>query len=199
MERPPEISFRNLEPSPVMRERIEGEIDKLEEFFDRIIGCRVMMEMRHKRRKVGNTYRVRIDVTVPGKELVVSRDPPGREAHVDPYLAIEDAFRAMCRLLQDHARRMRGQTKAHESPPRGQIAELLSYEGYGFIETSDGREIYFHRNSVLGGAFDRLSVGSEVRFSEEEGIEGPQASSVRLVGERHRRAGSSGGAGPPSP
>ena len=55
----------------------------------------------------------------------------------------------------------------------------------GFIEAADGGEIYFHRNAVLDGAFDRLVVGSEVVFVEEEGDKGAQASTVRLIGKHH--------------
>ncbi len=53
---------------------------------------------------------------------------------------------------------------------------------FGFIEASDGREIYFHRNSVLNGGFADLSVGARVTFAEEMGDKGPQASTVKLMG-----------------
>ena len=65
------------------------------------------------------------------------------------------------------------------------MAKLLAGDEYGFIETADGREIYFHRNAVLDGAYRRLRVGSEVRFVEEEGAKGAQASTVRLIGKHH--------------
>ena len=84
------------------------------------------------------------------------------------------------RRLQDRRRRMAGQVKVHEAPPQGRVIQLFPEDGYGFLESADGREIYFHRNAVLDGAFDRMSVGSEVRFAEEEGEKGPQASTVHL-------------------
>ena len=62
---------------------------------------------------------------------------------------------------------------------------LSTDEDYGRIETPDNRVIYFHRNSVLKGSFDRLEIGSEVRFTEVSGEQGPQASSVTLVGKHH--------------
>jgi cold shock CspA family protein len=68
--------------------------------------------------------------------------------------------------------------------PRGRVIRLFREEGYGFLETPDGREIYFHRNSVLHPGFDRLEIGTEVRFAEEEGEKGPQASTVAIVGTR---------------
>ena len=65
------------------------------------------------------------------------------------------------------------------------MARFLAGEDCGFIETPDGREIYFHRNSVLDGDFDRLTVGSEVRFVEEPGEKGAQATTVRMIGKHH--------------
>ncbi|HEX6203170.1 MAG TPA: cold shock domain-containing protein, partial [Thermoanaerobaculia bacterium] len=55
-------------------------------------------------------------------------------------------------------------------------------EGYGFIAADDGREIYFHKNAVLPPGFDEIAVGSRVRFHEEQGNEGPQASTVEILG-----------------
>jgi cold shock CspA family protein len=76
-------------------------------------------------------------------------------------------------------------TKPHEAENLGHVAKFVAGEGYGFIETADGREVYFHCNSVLDDAFEHLTVGSEVRFVEEMGEKGPQASTVRLVGKHH--------------
>ena len=80
-------------------------------------------------------------------------------------------------------------TQAHRSNefPRGRgvVTQLFPYEGYGFLETEDGLEVYFHRHSVLDAAFDRLEIGSVVRFVEETGIKGPQASTVALAGTSH--------------
>jgi cold shock CspA family protein/ribosome-associated translation inhibitor RaiA len=65
------------------------------------------------------------------------------------------------------------------------IAELFPAGDYGTITDSDGREIYFHRNSVVNADFDSLTIDSEVRFVEESGEKGPQASSVHLIGKHH--------------
>jgi cold shock CspA family protein len=91
----------------------------------------------------------------------------------------------MKRQLEDHARVRRGKVKQHEAPPGGHVISLHPEEDYGRIGTPDGRVIYFHRNSVLKEAFDKLEVGSEVRFTEETGERGPQASSVTPVGKHH--------------
>jgi cold shock CspA family protein len=72
-------------------------------------------------------------------------------------------------------------------PLHGKVVRLFPYEGYGFVAASDGREIYFHKNSVVRQGFDKLAEGSEVRLvvAEKESAEGPQASTVELVGKHH--------------
>jgi cold shock CspA family protein len=91
----------------------------------------------------------------------------------------------MRRQLEDYARTLRGDVKTHELPDHGHIVELVPAEDYGRIETPDGRSVYFHRNSVLDGDFDDLEEGAEVRFAEESGAEGPQASTVHVIGKHH--------------
>ena len=115
---------------------------------------------------------------VPGAELVVGRAPDEDAVHRDLYAAIDDAFDAAGRVLQDHARRRRGDTKAHEQERHARVSKLFLDEGYGFLETPEGDEVYFHRNSVLHRAFVRLQIGTDVRFVEEVGERGMQASTV---------------------
>jgi cold shock CspA family protein len=106
-------------------------------------------------------------------------------AHKDLYVAIRDTFVAARRRLEDYARRQRGAVKLHDVPPRAHVVRLFPEEGYGFLGTADGAEIYFHRNSVVHGAFEHLAVGAAVTFVAEEGDNGLQASTVRLVGGHH--------------
>ena len=113
---PVEIVFQNLPPSPAIEARIRDRVAKLDRFHDRIMTCRVCVEAAHKHHHKGNLYRVRIDLTVPDNELVVSRVPDDQHAHEDVYVAIRDAFDAMRRQLEDHARRRRGQVKRHSAP-----------------------------------------------------------------------------------
>jgi len=185
MRLPLEITFRDLPHSDAVEARIRDKAAKLEAFCEDIIGCRVVVEAPHRHRHKGRIYHVRIDLTVPDEELVVSRDPAGNHAHEDVYVAVRDAFDAARRQLQDYARRRRGRVKRHEPPPHGRIVQLYPEDGSGRIETPDGRLIYFHRNSVLDGAFAQLEVGAEVRFVEEQGEHGPQASTVRAAGKSH--------------
>jgi cold shock CspA family protein/ribosome-associated translation inhibitor RaiA len=178
---PLELVFRDITP---YEEAVEAEVrkraEKLERFFPLIVNCRVVVEKPHKHHKGGNIYMVKIDLTVPEKKLVVNREHPMRKSHEDIFVAIRDAFDAARRQLEEYAEVERGDVKAHESVPTGRVSRLYPEEGYGFIEGFGGREIYFHRNSVLDG-FEALKVGVEVRFEEEEGEKGPQASTVKIV------------------
>ncbi len=176
-----QITFRNMPPSEAVEQSIRKHVEGLGRFSARIMGCRVVVEARHHKHHQGNLFHIRIAMTVPGGEIVVSREPALHHAHEDVYVAFRDAFEAVRRRLEDYERRQRRQVKAHEAPPRGRIAFLDYADGYGFIETPDGREIYFHRNSVLDADFDRLDVGDLVRFHEEAGEKGPQASTVRMA------------------
>jgi ribosomal subunit interface protein len=183
-----QIAFRNLEPSEAIAARIRQRVAWLERFFSRIISCRVIVEAPHKHHHSGNIYHIRVNLRVPGKEIVVSRNPEFHEAHKDMYVAIRDAFDEVRRELEDHARRRRVEVKSLVTPPRGSIARLIHGDGgYGFLQTEDGRELYFHSNSVLGRGFDRLEKGMEVRYAEEMGEDGPQASTVEILGTGRRK------------
>ena len=185
MKLPLQINFRNMEASDIMKKNIEERAGKLEQFYDQIMSCRVMVEAQHRHHQSGNLYHVRIDITVPGKELVVSREPHEHHSHTDAYVAIRDAFNAARRQLEGYVKHRRRQIKTHAATPYGRVSEIFAEEGYGRILTPDNRDIYFNRNSVLNGDFEKLSVGTEVSFAEERGEQGPQASTVRIVGKHH--------------
>ncbi len=180
MRLPLQITYRDMLPSQAVDRCIRERTERLDQFCDRITSCRVVVESRHRRHHQGALYHIRIDLTAPGDEIVVSREPALHQTHEDVYVAIRDAFDAARRRLEDYVRRQRRQTKVHETAPRGRIVRLDTRSDYGFIETPDGREIYFHRNSVVDADFERLKVGNVVRFHEETGDKGPQASTVHL-------------------
>jgi cold shock CspA family protein len=206
MEMPLQITFRNMPHSPAIEDNIREKAAKLDSYYERIMGCRVVVEAPHRRHHKGKAYLVRIDLTVPGGELVINRapkrlsaaklrepefagkdlaenhEPSKQAAHEDVYVAIRDAFNSAGRKLQDYARKRRGKVKVHEPTPLARVSKMFPEEDYGFLETSDGREIYFHKNSVLEPGFDYLEVGAEVHFAEEVGEKGPQASTVRAAG-----------------
>jgi ribosomal subunit interface protein len=175
-----------MEPSDAVEAKIRERTAKLDRFFDRIMGCRVVVESPHRRHHQGKLFHVRVDLTVPGGELAVTREPAEHHAHEDVFVAIRDAFDAAQRQLEDYARRQRGDLKTHEGLPSGRVSKLFPDEEYGFIETRDGAEVYFHKHSVLDKAFDRLTVGSDVEFVEEQGEKGPQASTVRVIDKRRK-------------
>jgi cold shock CspA family protein len=104
-----------------------------------------------------------------------------RELAEDLEIAIRDAFDAARRKLEDFARRQRGTVKHHEELPHAHISALFPDKGYGFLTTLDNREIYFHEHSVLNYDFKHLKVGMKVRFVEEQGVKGPQASTVTVI------------------
>ena len=185
MKLPLEIVFRNLEPSPAIEAKVRERADKLDTFYGDIMSCRVVVEASHKHHHKGNLYHVRVDVTVPGAELIANRVPHRNHAHEDVYVAMRDAFDAVRRQLEDYARRRRGRIKTHAAPPHGRIVELSPEQDFGRIETPDGRLVYFHRNSVLDADFRQLQVGDAVHFAEEAGELGPQARSVHLEGKHH--------------
>ena len=147
----PQITFRNMDPSPALEAEVLRRTQWLERFHPKIIGCRVVLEAPHRHSSHGKLYHVRIDLTVPGAEIVVGRDPPEHRSHIDLYVAIRDAFRAARRALTDHIRLVRGQVKEHEPPATGRVVRLFDDPSgrYGFLETDDGLEIYFHENAVL--------------------------------------------------
>lgn len=185
MQQPLQITFRDMPHSDFVEADIREHAEKLDQFYDSIMSCRVMVEAPHGHHHQGKLYHVRIDLTVPGKELVANRAPSEHHAHEDVYVAIRDAFDAARRQLQDFKRRQEGHVKTHEVPAHGRVTELIPEEDYGRIQTPDGRDIYFHRNSLVHGNYDELELGNEVRFVEEAGEEGPQASSVYLEGKHH--------------
>lgn len=177
MQLPLQITVRNVSLSEAAKENIRQKAEKLNTFYEKLTSCRVAVEAPHRHHKKGVLYIVRIDMTVPGAELVVKREP-----HEDLYVAIRDAFSAAQRQLKDYARRQRGDVKFHEEVSHATVAKLFPTEDYGFLETPDGQTLYFHRNSVLNGGFENLEVGMAVRYVEEEGLKGPQASTVEPLG-----------------
>lgn len=171
----PQITVRDIPHSEAVETKIIEKAKKLDRFYDRIMACRVAVETSQRRHHQGKLFKVRIDLTVPGGELVVNRIE-----NEDLYVAVRDAFEAAYRMMEEYADKQRREVKNHAEPPRGRVAKINAGEGYGFIETSDGREIYFHRNAVISPEFDRLKEGAEVVFVEEQGKKGPQAMRVAV-------------------
>ncbi|HVK67938.1 MAG TPA: HPF/RaiA family ribosome-associated protein [Polyangium sp.] len=182
MKLPLQITFRDMPPSESVAREVREKAEKLDEVYEGILSCRVAIESESRRRHQGNVYRVRIDMTVPGEEVVFGREASEHHPHEDVYVAVRDAFDGARRLLQEYGARQRGDVKTHVGPPHGRVARIFPESGYGFLEAADGYDVYFHKNSVLNNGFTRLAVGTEVRYEEELGEKGPQASTVAIVG-----------------
>lgn len=186
MQLPLQISFQHLPQSDEVEDIIYENAARLDGFCDHIMSCRVVVDVPHRHHKSGNLYQVRIDIKAPGEELVVNREAGQHTEYKNLRVAIDDAFNTAVRLLEDYVRRHRLDVKAHaEATPHARVAKVFPEVDYGFLETPDGREIYFHRNSLLGADFDQLEPGTEVTFVEEMGDKGPQASTVKPVGRHH--------------
>ena len=167
----------------------------LERFHGRITSCRVAVSNPDTRHRKGGLYDVHVLLRVPGQgDIAISRRAGDQREHEHLPVSLRTAFALARRRLQDRARTMRGDVKAHDAPQSsGRVAKLFARSGYGIIEDADEREIYFHRNSVLNGGFRDLKIGTSVRFVESEGEKGPQASTVAPDGTvRARRAATKG-------
>lgn len=171
-----QITSRGIELSKLQKEEIRGKIERLGKYYERIMRCRVVVEAPHRHKHEGRQFRVCIEMRVPGEDIIVKR-----QLNEDLDIALRDAFDAARREIEDYVRRQRGAVKYHEEPPQGRITSLFLDKGYGFLTTLDGREIYFHKNSVINRDFSQLKTGMRVRFAEEEGDKGPQASSVTII------------------
>jgi ribosome-associated translation inhibitor RaiA/cold shock CspA family protein len=180
---PLNITFRDMDSSPALEERIRDWTDKLERVFDRVDRCEVVIERPHKRHRQGQRVHVRITLSVPGPDVVVSHDHALDGAHEDTYVALRDAFLAARRQLEDRARRLRKDVKLHVEPDHGRVTYLDAEGEWGYLE-SEGRQVYFHRNSIRGDK--DVAIGDEVRFTEERGEKGPQATTVSRIGEHGR-------------
>ncbi|MDA8084973.1 MAG: HPF/RaiA family ribosome-associated protein [Nitrospiraceae bacterium] len=175
MEIPLQITAKDMELTDAIKADITEKAEKLDSYYDRIMRCRVAVECPKRHPHEGKLYDVHIYITVPGGEVTVKHAP-----NEDLYVSIRDAFQAARRRLEDFAREQRNDVKTHEEQPQGVIGKLFTDKGYGFLERPDGVEVYFHANSVVNRNFDDLKVGMKVRFAQEDGVKGPQASTVKV-------------------
>lgn len=188
METPVKIDSHGVEISPALRESLNEHVDELETRYGRITSCRVVVTGPGQKHRTGGLYDVRIHLSLPdGREVAVDRLDHGDERYSDLRFAINDAFKRARRQLQDEVRKLQGETKHHEPQPVGTVARIDHAGDFGFIAAPDGREIYFHRNSVAAGSFDDLEPGTHVTFVEEQGEKGDQASTVKPQGKHSLR------------
>jgi ribosome-associated translation inhibitor RaiA/cold shock CspA family protein len=182
MKLPLQITFRHMEPSPALEERIRKLMSRLDKFSAHIMHCHVVVEEPHQHGRQGSLFEFRIEITVPDEMIVITRAHDLNHAHEDAFVSLRDAFRTARRKLEDYERRHRQGIKAHVEPLQGRICEIDPRRSFGRIETADGRLFYFHRDSLVGDRLEDLVTGLRVRFSEQAGDLGPQASGVHVLG-----------------
>jgi cold shock CspA family protein len=203
MVKPVQVTFKNMPASGALESEARTRANWLETFYPSIIGCRVVVEIPHRHRARGRHVHVRIELSLPGEDLIVNHEPTlhrelkdtEEDSHrkgddveaVRKYaiVAVHEAFDTARRRLQEIARRQRDETKTHQEPDHGRVVALPDGSDHGFIETTDGRRVYFHLASVLAEGRAQLAVGADVAFVEEQGDQGPQASTVRVLGKHH--------------
>jgi cold shock CspA family protein len=188
MQTPVEIDFQGMNGSDKLRTSIINHVDGLEQRFGRITACRVAVKGPSEHHRKGAPYEITIRLLLPqGREIDIARTSVADERLADIDFALNDAFKRARRRLSDQARLIRGEVKSHNGQPTATVRRVDHESGFGFLETSDGREVYFHRNSVLNNGFVHLVPGARVAFSEETGEKGPQASTVKLLGKHGLR------------
>ncbi len=184
---PFQITFLDFQESDSVWLAVQKRIEKLEHFFDRIVRCEVAISLPHRHRHADRLFHIQIHIYLPGDDIIITRKPVQNEAHRDVYVAIRDSFNAAERLLREKIRIVRHNSRHNAEPhqPEGQfigkISKLFYQDGYGFLETNDGREFYFDKKSILNKKFDRLEIGEKVRFFEELGEKGPQVTSMTTI------------------
>lgn len=174
--------------SEAVEARIREKIAWLERFYGRLMHCHVVVNAPHRHSRHGQLFHVTLELTMPdAAPIIIGHAQHDKHEHEDVYVAIRDTFAAARRHLQERARKLRGEVKLHEVPLHGRVVRKSDDEEFGFIETPDGTNVYFHANALIEGDFDTLPIGTEVRFAmhEGEGMEGPQASTVHVVGKHH--------------
>jgi ribosome-associated translation inhibitor RaiA/cold shock CspA family protein len=195
MKVPPEITYRGVDKTDAIDALINEKIAKLEQVCDHISSCHIAVEKVHDRPSSGSPYRVRLDITLPpSHELVAESNPSEENQYVGLDTVIRDAFSKAWRQLRDQSKLQqeydKGQVNDGAYDTTALVTKLFREQGYGFLKTLDGEDIHFNRNSVLHDDFDRLDIGTGVRFEaveDEQGI--VHATTVQIVDKPGSRAG----------
>jgi cold shock CspA family protein/ribosome-associated translation inhibitor RaiA len=180
-ETPLQVVFHNTKPSAALEAEIKKRVAKLERLYGRLTSCRVSIEALHRQHRTGNVFEVHIEIFAPGRTIVVSHEPHhNSERHRKPTIrsAIHDAFKTAEERLKSFKAQRGEPSKPEDTLLQGRIDELHPDQDYGYIATSKGSQLYFHRNSLIGGGFDQLRPGDVVEFVEAMGDTGPTASKV---------------------
>jgi ribosomal subunit interface protein len=195
MKIPPEITYRGVEKTDAIEALINEKIAKLERVCDHISSCHIAVEKEQERPRERSPYRVRLDITVPpGHELAAESTMGNHTQYAELDVVIRDAFDKAWRQLRDLSKQQqeydRGQVNDGAQDTIALVTKLFREQGYGFLKTLDGQDIHFTSSSVLHDDFDRLEIGTGVRFAavtDEQGIS--HASTVQIVNKSGASAG----------
>ncbi|MDX6749535.1 HPF/RaiA family ribosome-associated protein [Geminicoccaceae bacterium 1502E] len=190
MQTPLQITFRNIERSEALEGRIRERVGRLERLHPDIIGCRVVVETPYRSPGAGKVpVGLSVEVEVPGRTMVSKSSEEPRETKDGTGRVVTTVFDAIERQLEDARRIRRKDVKEHEAEMEaGRIVRLFPEERYGFVEVSGGTNLFFSETVLQGLAFEALDSGTMVAVTRAsgEGPMGPQASSVRRMGESIR-------------
>jgi len=166
------IDAINITMLPEWEEKIDEELAKIEDHHPGVIHHfrATLTGTKHHRH---GAFEFHIVASIPGDTIVVKE----KGERVRPMVVA--AFDFLDRELSQYDRRRQGLVKTHEERPMGTIREVFQPEGYGFIRTMEGEEVYFHKNAVKDGSFAGLKEGDRVEFGVEQGEKGLQATWVR--------------------
>jgi cold shock CspA family protein/ribosome-associated translation inhibitor RaiA len=188
MDRPLEIAFHNMSSSESLEAMIRAQVERLDQRFGRLIGCRVSVEALHRQHQKGNVYECHITMSLPGRDLAVSRGlhkPRDKYAHPDVRVSVREAFAAAERQLLEQKNLVRTDTTAPSgSAVAGQVLLIEPGADHGYLQTPTGTQLYFHRDSVTNARFEDLREGQIVHYVEEAGDAGPVATKVRVEEEK---------------
>lgn len=191
MDVPLELTFHHMAPDAGLEALVRRMAARLERFYDHINSCRVALERpENDGAQIGKRYRfrVRVEVGVPGENIVAVRDERDVLPNQKIDAGVREAFHVAERRLKQYVDRLQPTERLKVSPPMGHIVKLNRSEGYGFIQAADGHSVYFHEHAVSGGDFESLCEGQEVHFQEILGDAGPRATQVRPY-RKHGEAG----------
>lgn len=177
----PEIAFRDVPATDSHKDLILDGIERLEEIYPDLISCRTVVTDTTPDRRSGNVYRVRVEVSIPGRTIVVDPTDSAPDENRDVAQSINHAFHLARRRLKKAKDLQAGDVKTRQLPPHGRISRLLSDATgvrFGFLLSREGRQVYFQEAALVGLEYDELSIGDEVRFAAADGEEGLQATSV---------------------
>lgn len=202
MQVPLEISYHNLDRSGWVDDYIRERAEHLDHMSGGLISCRVIVEQVQNQHQTGNPFRVRVEASMPPQKVLIgNKEGIVGDTHVQLRPIIRHAFDAVERQARKTRQILRGETKPRYgsetlSEPRplapsvGLVVRIFRDEGYGFIKIpTDNEEYYFHQNAVLHRDFERIELGTQVRFEPSLGDEGPQASTVQIIDKPGKRIG----------